>query len=53
MEEKEARTNGEPVNLWADNSFKNQTKVSYNEHTYWATFIIWEPWNQRYVKRCR
>ena len=37
---------GEPVYSWADNSFKNQTKVSRKEPTYWATFIFWEPWNQ-------
>ena len=41
-----ARTKGEPVDLWADNSFKNQNKVSCKEHTYIATFIIWERWNQ-------
>ena len=41
-----AQTECEPVYPWADNSFKNQTKVSCKEHTYWATFIIWEPWNQ-------
>ena len=34
-----ARTKGEPVYSWADNSFKNQTKVSRKEPTYWATFL--------------
>ena len=48
-----AWTKSESVNLWVDNSFKNQTKVSCKEHTYWATFIIWAHWNQGYPKHSK
>ena len=41
-----ARTKSEPVDPWADNTFKSQTKISCKKHAYWATFNIWEPWYQ-------
>ena len=43
----QAQTTGKPVYPWADNFFKNQTKVGCKENTYWDTFIIWEPWKPR------
>ena len=36
-----ARTKDEPVDPWADNSFKNQTKVSCKEHTHRLSYFYY------------